>query len=285
MSHYFWESGERFDFKQVHRSFFTSLLGVRASTSGVSILGEFGRIPLFVDRVRAISFYYNRLLRLRDSGRLVSLAFEDSIRLAEEVEFMLHSTALPKSCLPPTLVRGWFGDAMAILGRAYRRPCIRSFPECDTSSISSYMQHQYLTGPHGQGPIMAIYDSIWDGKSYGCDPYICTQYFTEAYRKLARFRTGSHDLAGITGRWMRSSTSFADEHRICLVCRLHTVEDDDHFIFECLVYRFLRMVKYSDLFVGHRSLRSFMGQAGQSRVASSIRGCFRSRTHVRTLVS
>jgi hypothetical protein len=63
-------------------------------------------------------------------------------RPAEEVEFMLHSTALPEGYLPPTLVRGWFGDAMAILGQAYRRPCIRSFSECNTSLISAYMQHQ-----------------------------------------------------------------------------------------------------------------------------------------------
>jgi hypothetical protein len=119
-------SQERDRTEQVHRSFFRSLLGVRASVFfRVSILGEFGRFPLFVDRVRAISLYHNRLLRLRDSGRLVSLAFEGSVRFAEEVEFMLHSTALPESCSPPTLVRGWFGDAMAILGRAYRRPCIR----------------------------------------------------------------------------------------------------------------------------------------------------------------
>jgi hypothetical protein len=82
--------------EQVHRSFFRSLLGVRASTSGVSILGEFGRFPLFVDRVGAISLYYNRLLRLRDSGRLVSLAFEDSVRLAEEVECR---AVPPRPCL------------------------------------------------------------------------------------------------------------------------------------------------------------------------------------------
>jgi hypothetical protein len=84
-------------------------------------LGEFGRFPLFVDRVRAISLYYNRLLRLRDSGRLVSLAFEDSVRLAEEVEFTCYIVvmALPESCSPPTLVRSWFGDAIPILGRAY----------------------------------------------------------------------------------------------------------------------------------------------------------------------
>lgn len=154
-------SQERNPTEQVHRNFSMSLLGVRASTSGVSILCEFDRFPLFVDIVRAISLYYNRLLRLRDSGRLVSLAFEDSVRLTEEVEFMLHSTALPESCSP--LVRGWFGNAMAILGRAYRRPCIRSFSKCDTSSISAYMQHQYCTGPHRRGSMMAIYDSIRDG--------------------------------------------------------------------------------------------------------------------------
>jgi hypothetical protein len=67
--------------EQVHRSFFRSLLGVRASTLGVSILGEFGKFPLFVDRVRAISLYLNRLIGLRGSGRLVSIAFEDSVRL------------------------------------------------------------------------------------------------------------------------------------------------------------------------------------------------------------
>jgi hypothetical protein len=74
---------------------------------------------------------------------------------------MPHSTALPESCsVLPTLVRDYFDDAMAILGRAHRRPCICSFPECDTLAISSYMQHRYLTGPHRQGSMMATYDSI-----------------------------------------------------------------------------------------------------------------------------
>jgi hypothetical protein len=55
------------------------------------------------------------------------------------------------------------------------------------------------------------------------------------------------------------------------VCRLHKVEDEDHFVFECPVYKFLRTVEYPDLFVGHHSLRSFMGQTNQLRVASYIR--------------
>jgi hypothetical protein len=77
--------------EQVHCSFFSRLLGVRASIPGVSILGEFGKFSLFVDRVRAISLYLNRLVGLRGSGRLVSKAFEDSVRLWEEVEFMQHA--------------------------------------------------------------------------------------------------------------------------------------------------------------------------------------------------
>jgi hypothetical protein len=68
-------SQERDPTEQVHRSFFRSLLGVRASTSEFSILGEFGRFPLFVDRPRANSLCYNRLLRLRDSGRLIKACF------------------------------------------------------------------------------------------------------------------------------------------------------------------------------------------------------------------
>jgi hypothetical protein len=38
--------------------------------------------------------------------------------------------------------------------------------------------------------MMAIYDSIRDGESCRCAPYIRRRYFTEAYRTLAQFRMG-----------------------------------------------------------------------------------------------
>jgi hypothetical protein len=93
-------------------------------------------------------------------------------------------------------------------------------------------------------------------------------------------------LAGTTGRWMRSSTSSTDEYRICSVCQLHSVEDEDHFVFECSVYRSLRTVEYLDLFVGHHKLRSFIWARQTSRgLLVTIRDCVWTRTHVRTLVS
>jgi hypothetical protein len=227
--------------QHVHRSFFKSqVLGVWASTPGVSIqVGRVRQISAFVDKVRAILLYLNRLVGLHGiSGTLVSIAFKDNVRLWEDVEFMQHPTTLPESCPPFTIVRGWFGDAIHIFGRQYC-PMGRydQLPECDTASIVAHMQRLYLTGPRRQGPVKAIYDSLRDGASYCCAPYKRSQYFTEAYRTLARFCTGFHDLAGTTGRWIARESSSFHEHRLCIQCYIYiglrTRSQQGTFIFEC----------------------------------------------------
>jgi hypothetical protein len=68
-------------------------------------------------------------------------------------------------------------------------------------------------------------------------------------RTLARFRTGSHDLAAVIGRWgvERDYSSF-HMRQLCSFCRLNRIEDKDHFLFECPLYRHLRSIKCPDLF-------------------------------------
>jgi hypothetical protein len=54
-----------------------------------------------------------------------------------------------------TMFRGWFGDAIHILGRQYSpMGPFDQLPECDTAAIVAHMQRLYLTGPHRQGPIV-----------------------------------------------------------------------------------------------------------------------------------
>jgi hypothetical protein len=76
---------------------------------------------------------------MRDSGRLISLAFRDSIRLAEEVEFTLHRIGELSAAHFSEGNLVWGCYSYTVLGRAYRRPCIRLFSEYNTSSISSYI--------------------------------------------------------------------------------------------------------------------------------------------------
>jgi hypothetical protein len=49
---------------------------------------------------------------------------------------MQPATALPKSCPSLTMVRGWFGDAIHILGRHYSpMGPFDQQPECDTAAL------------------------------------------------------------------------------------------------------------------------------------------------------
>jgi hypothetical protein len=74
-----------------------------------------------------------------------------------------------------------------------------------------------------------------DWEIYSNVPYIRT-HFTEAYRTLARFRTGSHDLAAVIGRWdVERDSSSHHMRQLCLFCCLDRIEDEDHFLFECTV--------------------------------------------------
>jgi hypothetical protein len=133
-------------------------------------------------------------------------------------------------------------------------------------SIVRHLQQRYLTGPHRQGSVKQTYDRLRDWESYSNVPYVRTHYFTEAYRTLARFRTGSHDLVAVINCWgVERNSSSSHMRQLCSFCRLDRIEDEDHFLFECPVYRHLRSVKYPDLFLGYcsHSLRHFMGQTNQ----------------------
>lgn len=139
---------ERDGTEVVHRGFLRSLLGVRASISSIAILGEFGRYPLLVRRFRAISLYDNRLLHLRGSGRLVSLAFEDSFRLWEEAEYLRCSSALIPGIEVP-YVQGWFADFCTMFNGCYGPAnSYHLLSKCNTQAAVSYIQSRYLKGAH-----------------------------------------------------------------------------------------------------------------------------------------
>ena len=130
---------------------------------------------------------------------------------------MHDSAALPGIQHHVPRVRGWYGDTISMLGRlGYRTADLQRLGEWDVRSMIHHLQRRYLTGSHRLGSVKETYDRLRDWDSYSCAPYISTGYFTEAYRCLARFRTGSHDLAGVTGRWGVARDSHSSHlHRLC----------------------------------------------------------------------
>ena len=55
-------------------------------------------------------------------------------------------------------------------------------------------------------------------------------------REMARLRTGSSDLRIETGRWMGAQ----EVDRLCWVCGQGAIENEEHFLLECVSYEDLR---------------------------------------------
>ena len=113
-------------------------------------------------------------------------------------------------------------------------------------------------------------------RKYGMQPYLHSFANLKQHRILSLFRSGSHWLRVQTGRHKREQ--YADRicyyyyyytlFQICEQCNGHTVEDEEHFLFQCPHYECMRM-KYADLFdVAAQSLHAFF-QQNDIRIASS----------------
>ena len=51
---------------------------------------------------------------------------------------------------------------------------------------------------------------------------------------IAKIKTNSHELQSETWRWSISKTPWAE--RVCHLCESMSVEDENHFLLECLAY-------------------------------------------------
>ncbi len=60
---------------------------------------------------------------------------------------------------------------------------------------------------------------------------------------LIKFRLGGHSLRVETDNWLRPKPP--KEQRICRHCSMQTVEDDQHFLFDCPFYSIIKGQHFS----------------------------------------
>ncbi|MGV2337609.1 MAG UNVERIFIED_CONTAM: hypothetical protein LVR18_27195 [Planctomycetaceae bacterium] len=70
--------------ERVHRWLCRRLLGLPQGASSAVALAELGRWPLHVHWVQQLVRFWNRMIELQGSERLVSLAFQDNLNLMRE---------------------------------------------------------------------------------------------------------------------------------------------------------------------------------------------------------
>lgn len=98
--------------ERVHRWFCRRLLGLPQSACSATALAELGRWPLHVHWAQQLSRFWNRLLELQGSDRLVSWAFQDNLELMREQ--LAHKARTGQEAASPCWCLRWLRSLAAV---------------------------------------------------------------------------------------------------------------------------------------------------------------------------
>ena len=94
-------------------------------------------------------------------------------------------------------------------------------------------------------------------------------------RLISRFRCGCHGLHVDTGRFVNNPR----DDRVCEVCKSGCVENEHHFLFDCLAYAHIRY-SHATLFHGIQTVSSVMNSNNSCLLGCYLRQCFEHRQYV-----
>lgn len=204
--------------EKIHLKFLKQILGVRTSTPSAAVYGEFGRVPLIIQRKAKILKYWFSVMKNSDSLKFKILQFQikyDKSKScwANQVKMLITDlgygylwnnrdvTNLQLKCMIQTLydqyLQGWFSELR------------------NSSKLCTYNQ------------IKSIFES---------EKYLKAVTNIQHRYALSRFRCSAHHLNIEEGRYK----NLRREQRICQKCNTKTLENEYHFLLVCPFYRELR---------------------------------------------
>jgi hypothetical protein len=265
-------------------SFLRRLLRLPHSTTNLCLLREFGRYPLYFHWWIQSVKYWNHLAAL-PSSRLLHHVFRDNLRLAKKskkcwcarvLSFLQAFNILPTgfdiyTWDPPqtiptidlSLVKNKLLESVDQLWSHVA--CIPPRLCVDSDMFKLRVYHHFHALPQGQ-------------ESFG--PIYCMAFATKPrlLQTLCRFRLGEHTLRIETGR--RESIQRHQRFcRHCLTLGEHHVEDEEHFLLECPLYKNIR-IKFEHLIDFRPPILTLMHISNMVDLAQYLLECFELRNVV-----
>ena len=240
----------------LHRSFLKSLLGVNGTTPTRIVLSEFGQFPLSIFWQQQALKYHCRLSS-SPTTRLLGLAYE--------FQQTLSSSALSIRC--------W----LAIMQQRQAIEQVHvSLTWAKVGEAIKSMQKSYLAAPQDKSRIVN-YMRLCGSEKYAFQMYLSTVQNVQLRKCLSRFRCSNHCLQIEAGR--RGPIKVPLAERVCKMCNLDAIEDEDHFLLVCPAYAHLR-----DKFIDHLPLgpitpvQELLSCPNQATLARYIEQCLHIRT-------
>jgi exonuclease III len=220
-----WGHHKAQEIERVHLQFCKRLIGVKKSTSNMTVYNELGRFPLSLGRrVQAVK-YWTKLLTTDNC--ILKTIYQDMFEMCVKTP---HKQLNWLSCIRDDLCAVGMGDV-------WRQQCIS-----DTRGIlvefRQRIQDNFLQSVDSHirdSAKCVLYRHLTD---YMClQPYLAKPIPYMCKKMIAKYRLSSHLLKIETGRFVRTIRNM----RLCEQCdTTHLIEDEFHFILVCPRYTHLR---------------------------------------------
>ncbi len=215
--------------EQIHRMFMRGILGVNKTTSTFVVLGEFGRYPLEYFWWKQTLKYYDRLQE-STPGRLLYCAYQTQLQmlsvLNDNQQCWLWNVQL------------WLDDQG--VGVLYTNvKCVVA------STHASYLESIYGEQARARSSrlrtfqLMNMSCTTESGYSYAHQSYLRVITNVQLRQSLSRFKCSNHRLEVECGRHAKPE-SVPRRDRVCCMCSLGAVKDEDHMLLMCPTHHDIR---------------------------------------------
>ena len=197
----------------LHKKILKYILGVNKSSPTLAVMGDTGETPLLIKAYKRMVNFWHRLRTLPDD------------------------TLAKKALLENTHMRtNWIRTLEKLLNIFQIRYSDSKAKFKADNSLTCHEKYQNYWNEsliNSEAPRLSFYRRLKDSFSY--EPYLDIDNFY--WRKaIAKLRCSSHILQIEKGRHINQ----VREERICKLCQLNEVENEDHLLLRCTTYDALR---------------------------------------------
>lgn len=209
--------------ERVHLKFCKGLLGVKQSTQNNFIYGELGRISFQVKRHYNIIRYWLKIIKSSDI-KYIKIIYNVMLEDIQSNPGKINWVALVKKLLGSL----GFNDVWMQQSAGDEKLFMFTLKQRMNDNFM-----QLWNAELSQSTRSIFYRSI---SNFKYQEYLDVVKIKKFRNALIRLRVSSHRLEVEVGRWNRQRVDY--EERKCRIC--NKLEDEYHFIFECILYEDLR---------------------------------------------
>ena len=229
----------------LHRKLIRYILGVNNSSPNISVYGDTGEIPLSIKGFTLMVNFWHHITNLPESS-LANLALRENIRLRTN----------------------WIKTVEKIinifnLAEHVENPCFKSFCRERMKDISILKWEEIIR--NSERSRLKFYKQV----NTNLLPAIYTALPFFQRKVIAKLRCSSHDLEIEKGRHKGSDA----QARICQTCSEKVIEDEAHFLSECIFYNSLR----SRHGYTNKNIFEIMSDENQNNLSIYLNKCFKLR--------